>query len=170
MSRRLTAALAALDDDDRTALLMRVDGDVAYEDIGQALGNRGHGSGAGAPGPASPDPRHRTDWRANMNVTRDVILDVWPLYEANEVSADTRALVDGFLAKDAEFSRLLQRADAAARRTLGAGRDGRPADPAKTMIAGVRGRLARQRGSRGRPCSRAWCRFPWGTSAGDPRW
>lgn len=36
--RRLTAALAALDDDDRTALLMRVDGDVAYEDIGQALG------------------------------------------------------------------------------------------------------------------------------------
>ncbi len=81
-----------------------------------------------------------------MNVTRDVILDVWPLYEANEVSADTRALVDGFLAKDAEFSRLLQRADAATRRTLGAGApDGRPADPAKTMIAGVRGRLARQR-------------------------
>lgn len=81
-----------------------------------------------------------------MNVTRDVILDVWPLYEANEVSADTRALVDGFLAKDPEFSRLLQRADAAARRTLGVGAHGaRPADPAKTMVEGVRGRLARQR-------------------------
>lgn len=37
-ARRLTAALSELDDDDRAALLMRVDGDVSYEDIGQALG------------------------------------------------------------------------------------------------------------------------------------
>ena len=51
MSRRLTAALAALDDDDRTALLMRVDGDVAYEDIGQALGISAARLGCGCTGP-----------------------------------------------------------------------------------------------------------------------
>jgi RNA polymerase sigma-70 factor (ECF subfamily) len=36
--RRLARALADLDEDDRTALLMRVDGEVSYDDIGLALG------------------------------------------------------------------------------------------------------------------------------------
>ena len=37
-ARRLTAALASLEDGDREAVLMRLDGDVSYGDIGLALG------------------------------------------------------------------------------------------------------------------------------------
>jgi RNA polymerase sigma-70 factor (ECF subfamily) len=37
-ARRLSAALGALELDDREAVLMRLDGDVSYEDIGLALG------------------------------------------------------------------------------------------------------------------------------------
>ncbi|HET6327987.1 MAG TPA: hypothetical protein VFG04_25110 [Planctomycetaceae bacterium] len=43
-----------------------------------------------------------------MNVTREVIHDLWPLYAANEASADTRALVDAFLRQDPEFAALLK--------------------------------------------------------------
>jgi hypothetical protein len=42
-----------------------------------------------------------------MNVTRDVISDLWPVYSAGEASADTRALVDAFLRQDPEFAPLL---------------------------------------------------------------
>jgi hypothetical protein len=45
-----------------------------------------------------------------MKITRDVISDVWPVYAANEASADTRALVDDFLANDPEFARTLRTA------------------------------------------------------------
>jgi hypothetical protein len=47
-----------------------------------------------------------------MTVTRDVILDLLPLYFAGEVSADTRALVDEFLRTDPDFARMSQRFDA----------------------------------------------------------
>jgi hypothetical protein len=43
-----------------------------------------------------------------MNVTRDVINDLWPVYATGEASADTRALVEAFLRQDPEFARLLQ--------------------------------------------------------------
>lgn len=43
-----------------------------------------------------------------MKVTRDVILDLWPVYEAGEASADTRALVEQFLQDDPEFADLVQ--------------------------------------------------------------
>jgi RNA polymerase sigma-70 factor (ECF subfamily) len=36
--RRVMTAMAALDEDDRVALLMKADGDLSYEDIGTALG------------------------------------------------------------------------------------------------------------------------------------
>jgi RNA polymerase sigma-70 factor (ECF subfamily) len=36
--RRVMAAMAALDEGDRAALLMKADGDLSYEDIGAALG------------------------------------------------------------------------------------------------------------------------------------
>jgi hypothetical protein len=42
-----------------------------------------------------------------MNVTRDVINDLWPLYSIGEASADSRTLVDEFLRQDPEFARLL---------------------------------------------------------------
>ena len=39
-----------------------------------------------------------------MNITRNVILDLLPLYLADEVSADTRALVEKFLETDSELA------------------------------------------------------------------
>jgi hypothetical protein len=47
-----------------------------------------------------------------MPVTRDVILDLLPLYFAGDVSADTKALVDEFLRTDPDFARMSQRFDA----------------------------------------------------------
>jgi hypothetical protein len=46
-----------------------------------------------------------------MTVTRDVILDLLPLYFAGQVSADTKALVDEFLKTDPDFARMSQRFD-----------------------------------------------------------
>jgi hypothetical protein len=46
-----------------------------------------------------------------MTVTRDVILDLLPLYFAGQVSADTRTLVDEFLRTDPDFARMSQRFD-----------------------------------------------------------
>jgi hypothetical protein len=43
-----------------------------------------------------------------MNVTREVISDLWPVYESGEASADTRALVEAFLSQDPEFAELLR--------------------------------------------------------------
>jgi hypothetical protein len=41
-------------------------------------------------------------------VTRDVIIDLWPVYTSGEATADTRALVETFLAGDPELARSLQ--------------------------------------------------------------
>jgi hypothetical protein len=45
-----------------------------------------------------------------MNITRDVVIDLLPVYESGEASADTRALVDAFLARDEEFARIVRAA------------------------------------------------------------
>jgi hypothetical protein len=39
-----------------------------------------------------------------MEITRNVILDLLPLYVADEVSADTRALIENFLESDPELA------------------------------------------------------------------
>ena len=39
-----------------------------------------------------------------MKITRNVILDLLPLYLANEVSADTRTLVENYLETDSELA------------------------------------------------------------------
>lgn len=44
-----------------------------------------------------------------MKITRDVILDLLPLYLANEASEDTRRLVEQYLADDPALSRLAQK-------------------------------------------------------------
>ena len=43
-----------------------------------------------------------------MTITRNVILDLLPLYLANEASADTRALVEEFLAADPQLTKLVE--------------------------------------------------------------
>jgi hypothetical protein len=45
-----------------------------------------------------------------MNVTRNVILDLLPVYLSDEASPDTRRLVDEFLANDAELAAAARRA------------------------------------------------------------
>ena len=44
-----------------------------------------------------------------MKVTRDVVSDLWPLYASGEASADTRALVEEFLAGDPGFAALVRK-------------------------------------------------------------
>ena len=44
-----------------------------------------------------------------MEVTRDVILDLLPLYMADEVSADTRALVEEYLESDPSMQDVVER-------------------------------------------------------------
>lgn len=53
-----------------------------------------------------------------MKVTSDVIVDLWPLYEAGEASADTRALVESFLEGDPEFARKIREGEEATTRML----------------------------------------------------
>jgi hypothetical protein len=43
-----------------------------------------------------------------MKVTRDVISDLWPVYESGEATADTRAIVEDYLAQDAAFAATLR--------------------------------------------------------------
>jgi anti-sigma factor RsiW len=43
-----------------------------------------------------------------VEITRNVILDLIPLYLDGEVSADTRALVDEYLAADPELATIVQ--------------------------------------------------------------
>ena len=42
-----------------------------------------------------------------MNITREVIHDLWPVHAAGEASADTRALIEEFLNQDPEFAQIL---------------------------------------------------------------
>jgi hypothetical protein len=44
----------------------------------------------------------------SFRITRDVITDLWPLFEAGEASRDTRALVKEFLDGDPVLARQLQ--------------------------------------------------------------
>jgi hypothetical protein len=47
-------------------------------------------------------------WRCEVTITRDVVSDLWPLYDAGEASSDTKALVDEFLAQDPAFAATLR--------------------------------------------------------------
>ncbi|MBN2556476.1 MAG: hypothetical protein JXA97_11100 [Anaerolineales bacterium] len=43
-----------------------------------------------------------------MNVTRNVILDLLPLYVADEVSEDTRALIEDYLETDPDLAKVAE--------------------------------------------------------------
>jgi hypothetical protein len=47
-----------------------------------------------------------------MEITRNVILDLLPLYSANEVSADTCALVEKYLETDQELANVAKQLEA----------------------------------------------------------
>jgi hypothetical protein len=43
-----------------------------------------------------------------MNITRELITDLWPVYISGEASPDSRVLVEEFLRDDPEFARLIR--------------------------------------------------------------
>jgi len=45
----------------------------------------------------------------NIEITRDVVSDLWPLYRTGEASRDSKALVDQFLAEDSDFASTLHK-------------------------------------------------------------
>lgn len=47
-----------------------------------------------------------------MDITRNVILDLLPLYLADEVSADSRTLIEEFLTTDPELANVVKRSAA----------------------------------------------------------
>jgi hypothetical protein len=48
-----------------------------------------------------------------MEITRDVILDLLPLYLAGEVSSDTRALVEHYMENDPQLANIAEKSKAA---------------------------------------------------------
>jgi len=46
-----------------------------------------------------------------LEVTRDVVSDIWPLYKSGDASSDSRALVDTFLAEDPAFAGMLRQSE-----------------------------------------------------------
>lgn len=43
-----------------------------------------------------------------IEVTRDVVSDLWPLYRSGDVTAESKALVEQFLAADSEYASTLK--------------------------------------------------------------
>lgn len=46
-----------------------------------------------------------------LEVTREVINDLWPLYQAGEASPDSRVLINAFLAEDQTFASILRNSE-----------------------------------------------------------
>ena len=46
-----------------------------------------------------------------MEVTRDIVIDLLPLYQSGEASADTRSAVEQFISRDPSIARLVRMAD-----------------------------------------------------------
>ena len=46
-----------------------------------------------------------------LEVTRDVVNDLWPLYRAGDASVDSRGLVEAYLAGDAAFASTLKESE-----------------------------------------------------------
>ena len=77
-----------------------------------------------------------------MNITRDVVVDLWPLYESGEASGDTRAVVEEFLRGDPEFARRLREDPSA--KLLAAAPVAREPDHETRTLAAARKRLVKK--------------------------
>jgi len=76
-----------------------------------------------------------------MKVTRDVVVDLWPLYVSGEASTDTLTLVEAFLAQDREFAERLHEPEGAGLRPPALAL---PADHERTTLLRTQRRRARQ--------------------------
>jgi len=78
-----------------------------------------------------------------MKITRDVAIDLWPMVEAGEASADSQAIVEAFTREDPEFARIVERG----RRLVslkGAKIPQLPSDHEKRTLEATRRRLRRR--------------------------
>jgi anti-sigma factor RsiW len=80
-----------------------------------------------------------------MRVTRDVVMDLLPLYAAGEGSADTRALVQEFLDQDPELRRQAEEARLETIHAASVPRSALPPDLELRTLRRTRGRLRWQR-------------------------
>jgi hypothetical protein len=46
-----------------------------------------------------------------LEVTQDIVSDLWPLYRSGDVSADSRALVDAYLSENGPFAATLRESE-----------------------------------------------------------
>ena len=46
-----------------------------------------------------------------LEVSRNVVRDLWPLYRAGEASSDSRAIVESYLASDPSFAATMKEGD-----------------------------------------------------------
>ncbi len=42
-----------------------------------------------------------------MKITRNIVIDLWPVYQSGEASQDTRDLVEAYLADEPEFTNMI---------------------------------------------------------------
>jgi anti-sigma factor RsiW len=76
-----------------------------------------------------------------MKVTRDVVVDLWPVYVSGEASTDTLTLVEAFLAQDREFAERLREPENAGLRPPALAL---PADHERATLLRTQRRRARQ--------------------------
>ncbi len=76
-----------------------------------------------------------------MKPTRNVIVDLWPLYASGEASPDTRALVEAFIAEDRAFGERLREQEGA---RLAPPPLALPQDHERTTLLRIQRRRARQ--------------------------
>src|SRR5262245_29090057 len=79
-----------------------------------------------------------------MNITRDVITDLLPVYLSGEASADTQALVDEFLNGDPEFASIVQDARRVPSEPMLAGQRAIPPDQEREVVTRTRAVIRRQ--------------------------
>jgi anti-sigma factor RsiW len=79
-----------------------------------------------------------------MNITRDVITDLLPVYLSGEASADTQALVDEFLNRDPEFASIVQNVRREPSEPMLAGQRARPPDQEREAVRRTRAVIRRQ--------------------------
>ena len=68
-----------------------------------------------------------------MNVTREVVTDLLPIYFSDEASADTKVLVEDYFRQDPDFERIA-RAQHRRSRLCGRPRPSRPAQKRRNAI------------------------------------
>jgi anti-sigma factor RsiW len=80
-----------------------------------------------------------------MKITRDVVMDLLPLYIAGEASVDTRTLVEEFLRQDPELAREAREARLTPLATMGMPRANVPPDIELRSLHRTRGLIRWQR-------------------------